>query len=437
MLQETFNDDDQVHLYKYLLQQQDEEEEEESLPELASVTTNSVASSLRVISMEESPVKKGRRESSASLLRVQSPRRRRQSHQSFGWSHTKRQSSSNSSPLSPYLKHDNETRLQQQVVSLKRQLQQAQQEVARKTRSHEEALISKRQQKEEYEQRLQKLQQEHELELQQLDEYQSVLLNKLRQRDEELEARELEIDRLRDLLQHRNEQQQLQTNDSLQTLEEHASLKQSQDEQESLEQHPPHVRDVSSVQLNEMIDECQRELHEFGMELGLEQQQHDYANVPREIQTTRQEHDRQECPYYHSSSSMMVSSSVDVAQSLVRMLQEESLSNEEELAIWEKLATLSEHFGNDDFSQHGDTVASVVPLELYQRMECKCNTLEQEQRLLKQEFLEVIQSSRTAHALQFQIMISEIQEEAQRQVQLALNGKQGGMIDLSNVSLNM
>jgi hypothetical protein len=70
-------------------------------------------------------------------------------------------------------------------------------------------------------------------------------------------------------------------------------------------------------------------------------------------------------------------------------------------------------------------------------MECKCNTLEQEQRLLKQEFLEVIQSSRTAHALQFQIMISEIQEEAQRQVQLALNGKQGGMIDLSNVSLNM
>jgi hypothetical protein len=70
-------------------------------------------------------------------------------------------------------------------------------------------------------------------------------------------------------------------------------------------------------------------------------------------------------------------------------------------------------------------------------MECKCNTLEQEQRLLKQEFLEVIQSSRTAHALQLQIMISEIQEEAQRQVQLALNGKQGGMIDLNNVSLNM
>ncbi len=42
MLQETFNDDDQVHLYKYLLQQ----EEEESLPELASITTNSIASSL-------------------------------------------------------------------------------------------------------------------------------------------------------------------------------------------------------------------------------------------------------------------------------------------------------------------------------------------------------------------------------------------------------
>jgi hypothetical protein len=64
------------------------------------------------------------------------------------------------------------------------------------------------------------------LELQQLDEYQSVLLNKLRQRDEELEARELEINRLRDLLQHRNEQQ-LQTNYSLQTLEKHASLNQS------------------------------------------------------------------------------------------------------------------------------------------------------------------------------------------------------------------
>jgi hypothetical protein len=55
MLQETFNDDNQVHLYKYLLQQ----EEEESLPELASITTNSIASSLRVISMEELPVKKG------------------------------------------------------------------------------------------------------------------------------------------------------------------------------------------------------------------------------------------------------------------------------------------------------------------------------------------------------------------------------------------
>jgi hypothetical protein len=220
MLQETFNDDDQVHLYKYLLQQQ--EDEEESLPELASVTTNSVASSLRVISMEESPVNKGRRGSSASY--VQSPRRRHQSHQSFGWSHTKRQSSSSSSPLSSYLTHDNETSLQQQVVSLKRQLQQAQQEVARKTRLHEEAL-SKRQ-KEEYEQRLQKLQQEHELELQQHDEYQSILLNKLQQRDEELEARELEINRLRDLLQHRNEQQ-LQTNYSLQTLEKHASLNQS------------------------------------------------------------------------------------------------------------------------------------------------------------------------------------------------------------------
>jgi hypothetical protein len=55
MLQETFNDDNQVHLYKYLWQQ----EEEESLPELASITTNSIASSLRVISMEELPVKKG------------------------------------------------------------------------------------------------------------------------------------------------------------------------------------------------------------------------------------------------------------------------------------------------------------------------------------------------------------------------------------------
>jgi hypothetical protein len=119
------------------------------------------------------------------------------------------------------------------------------------------------------------------------------------------------------------------------------------------------------------------------------------------------------------------------------MLQEESLSNEEELAIWDKLATLSEHLGNDDdFHQHGDTVTSVVPLELYQRMECKCNTLEQERMLLKREFLDVIQSSRIAHALQLQIMISEIQEEAQRQVQLALNGKQGG-IDLHNVSLNM
>jgi hypothetical protein len=64
------------------------------------------------------------------------------------------------------------------------------------------------------------------LELQQHDEYQSILLNKLQQRDEELEARELEINRLRDLLQHRNEQQ-LQTNDSLQTLEKHASLNQS------------------------------------------------------------------------------------------------------------------------------------------------------------------------------------------------------------------
>jgi hypothetical protein len=53
--------------------------------------------------------------------------------------------------------------------------------------------------------------------------------DKLRQRDEELEARELEIDRLQDLLQHRNKQQ-LQMNDSLQMLEEHASLNQSQDE---------------------------------------------------------------------------------------------------------------------------------------------------------------------------------------------------------------
>jgi hypothetical protein len=48
------------------------------------------------------------------------------------------------------------------------------------------------------------------------------------------------------------------------------------------------------------------------------------------------------------------------------MLQEESLSNEEELAIWEKLATLLEHLGIDDFHQHGDIVTSVVPLELYQ-----------------------------------------------------------------------
>jgi hypothetical protein len=96
---------------------------------------------------------------------------------------------------------------------------------------------------------------------------------------------ELEIDRLRDLLQHQNKQQ-LQTNDSLQMLEEHASLNQSQDEQDSLQQQQPHVYDFSSVQqLNEMIDECQCELHKFGMEFGLEQQ-HDYVNVPRKIQMT-------------------------------------------------------------------------------------------------------------------------------------------------------
>jgi DNA polymerase III epsilon subunit-like protein len=75
------------------------------------------------------------------------------------------------------------------------------------------------------------------------------------------------------------------------------------------------------------------------------------------------------------------------------MLQEESLSNEEELAVWQKLATLLEHLGIDDFHQHGDIVTSVVPLELYQRMACKCNTLEQEQKLLKREFLDVMQSS--------------------------------------------
>jgi hypothetical protein len=60
-------------------------------------------------------------------------------------------------------------------------------------------------------------------------------------------------------------------------------------------------------------------------------------------------------------------------------------------------------------------------------MACKCNTLEQEQKLLKREFLDVMQSSWTAHALQLEIMISEIQEEAQWHVQLALNGKQGGL----------
>jgi hypothetical protein len=53
-------------------------------------------------------------------------------------------------------------------------LQQAQQDVARKTLSHQSTIA--KQQRQEYEQHLQELQQEHELELQQHDEYQSILL---------------------------------------------------------------------------------------------------------------------------------------------------------------------------------------------------------------------------------------------------------------------
>ncbi len=169
MLHETFDKESDAKLYEYLLHI---DADTESLPELAdvSITTPSACSSSRIVSME-SPVQQQQQTS------VTSTRRRRR--QRFGWTPSpiaKRETSSasmNNSPLSPYLKRQDQdhedSHVKRQVETLKRQLQQAHEQDLYKAR--EDAATRFEQQQQVYEEKLQQLEKQHLLELQQHDVY--------------------------------------------------------------------------------------------------------------------------------------------------------------------------------------------------------------------------------------------------------------------------
>ncbi len=267
-------------------------------------------------------------------------------------------------------------------------------------------------------------------------------MKKLQQRDEELEVSQIQMEELeRELSEERQRNAVL-----LQQVEENVSHGRdySQSHVDSIVSHDNNDDNIqqqnnggnSSVELHAKIEECQRELQAFGLEIGLNDNQNDDDdNVPREINTSQQDDEYNHLlPMHHAVTTSTSSAAVDLAQSLIQMLKEESLSNEEENAIWEKLAILSEQLGNDDLHydkeythQTAPSSCMVVPIQLYQRMQHKCHSLEMERADLKHEFLEMMQSTRIANTLQLQIMISEVQEEAQRQVTSVVNGKRQGL----------
>jgi len=427
MLHETFDEKSHAKLYEYLLQDDDDCE---SLPELDASTTASSRMTM------ESPRLQSMNSLSRNSKRRLSPPRRH-----FGWtpssSIVKRKSTDGaaatsvmmtSSPLLPYLKkkHDDTTEdslLQQSLQEcreLQRQLQQIQDELSRIKQQNETRL---EEQSREYEERLQGMQEQHTIVLQKRDEYQEVLIQKLQQRDEQLESNQTQLENMQQQLEEERKR-----NDVLeQQLEQNMTYSEENDESisDKYSLYDLHANSTDSLELHAKIDECERELQELG--LDIERIQHDDKDeknssmIPREIQTQ---------PPEQQQHSPMVTCSMDLAHSLVGLLSDASISREEEEVVLNQLVNMAHLLRDDDTDEYHDEIIDnvTVPLSMYQRLEHYCSELQEERADLKREILECMASTRTAHALQLQILIQEVKEEAQRQVYAILNGKQKSQV---------
>lgn len=351
MFHETLEQD--AKLYEYLLE--DDDDGIGSLPEL---------------------------ESSAASSRMEDDSRKScTSHMSrdrFGWTPSptaKRRSNS----LHPYLvQQPRDSQQQRECQSLQQQLQLAHNELAH-VRHRNDLLKSSLYEKET---------QNYEL------------IVKLRQRDEELEAKQVELD---------------STTEALEAMDielEYVRMElhhQQTDAHEMAQQDNPYEKDVASHEdddeLQARIDECEQELQQLGVVIRTDSTPQDTLlnnnvsiphAIPREIHMTHP----------------MLRHSMGLAQSLIGLIR----NDKDETKVMDRLCVMSElldHDGEEEFSLFHDC----VPFILYQRLEQRCHVLESERSQVLTLTLDLMESAREANAMELEIRIKEMKDRHQKQVE--------------------
>jgi hypothetical protein len=329
----------------------------------------------------------------------------------FGWTPSPRRRISNStstgtsSNLQPCLQQSQQ---QQQQRDLQEKLQLAQKELTEVRHANARLVQNQKGQEQELSDALRQLQDECRLlkARLELDNHEKQeLIRKLRQRDLDLEELQIQMDCQRDLLEANN----VDLN----------NLRMEQSRQESNDcrnidrgEHSYQVNDFvlsfdeENEELQAKIDECERELQQFGVALNSNQN-----HVPREIHTRPTVENPPP-----TTTNNMVHHSMRLAQSLIGLFKNKE---EDEDQVMDQLGFMSQLLHHED--DGGAVIVFpdelLIPFQVYQRLAKKCHQLESERSLVICENLKLIESVREGYLLEMKIKEKELKASFQNKLE--------------------